>query len=243
MMKKIAEEISGWEASDERLKVAKEDLVETNALHLWNSYLSNGDYFSRYRQVFSILGFLCVETLEDEGNLLLERVIEILVKLAESPYRIVRFCSIIAFASIFRSLTISIEEAHGKIESLKSKKKSANKAVDAKLLKAQVEALNELISLSVTFMLIPKSKDICPIVREEVYSNLIHYLERRDLDTISDIKDEDHTIIDIVLQSINDEDKSAKAKGIELVEKFLLKSFNHTPVTQSEKLYEDLLKS
>lgn len=244
-MKKIAKENSTWTANDEELRVDKEDLIETTALHLWNSYLSNGDYYGRYRQIFSILGFLCIENMDGEGNSILESTIEIIVKLAESPYRIVRFCSIIAFASIFRSLTVSIEEIKGKIEALKSKKKSANNAVEAKLAKSQFDALEELISLGVQYALIPKSKDVCPIVREEVYSNLIHYLERRDIDSILKFKEEgtNESIIQIVIRSINDEDKSAKSKGIELVEKFLLKCFNHTPVTKPNDLYEDLLKA
>jgi len=76
-MKNVTNNLSDWEATHNSLMVKKEDLVETKALLLWNSYLSNNEYYSRYRQIFSIVGFMSLENYDGKGKGIIETMIEI----------------------------------------------------------------------------------------------------------------------------------------------------------------------
>lgn len=238
MAKKLAKNSADFKADDKRLQVEKEDLINTNALMLWNSYLSNNDYFSKFRQIFSIIGFLCVEEFSTYGKGVEEALIEIFVKLIESPYRIVRFSSIIAFTSFFRSLSTSIDETEAKIDTFKGKK-SAAKRNEKKYVESVVEELNEFIVISFEFVLLTKAKDICPIVREEVYASITHYLDKREFKSLENLEAE---LANAVLRAINDEDKTAKTKGIELAEMYLQKHFKRSKVSKKDDFYEDVLR-
>jgi len=85
--------------------------------------------------------------------------------------------------------------------------------------------------------------DVCPIIREEVYSTLQYCIEKRDLQTVDNLQNEHNVrLLDVVLQVFNDGDKSAKTKGIEFAEKYLIKSFKYTKITEVDEFYEEVFK-
>lgn len=102
-----------------------------------------------------------------------------------------------------------------------------------------------LIRLIGEYIVIPKSKDICPIVREEVYSLLTDfftkqkYVER--ISTYENENDETEEIQRLILYAMIDEDKATRVKGIELAETFL-RSNTKGKKNEKSEFYQNILK-
>jgi hypothetical protein len=216
--------------------------MDTKAVVLWNSYLSNGDFFGKVKQIFSILGFLCIENFSSKGEEILDKFVAILTKFSTVPFRIARFCSVIASISLLKSLSTNIEEVESRLQSIKKKRKSGNTAVEYKIKEDIRDSLQEKICILLKQILFEKSSDVCPSIREETFAAFTSYLEKRGGTLIQDIQSEEGSALsDIVLEAISDEDKAAKLKGIELTEIYCTQKFGSTKVTQPETFFDNVL--
>lgn len=170
-------------------------------------------------------------------------LIETMNKLLQAPFRLIRFSTMVAYTSLFRSLVTSLDETEQKLSVVKSKKKSNNKRMDERLLQDTLKEIENFLNLSFEFIIFNESRDVCPAIREEVYSCLTYYIEKQGLKNLDEIKAENDTeITDVVLHAINDKDKEAKLKGIELVTRYLEKNFSHVEVNNKEAFYENIFK-
>jgi hypothetical protein len=237
-MNRIIRDPQEWKSDDEALEKTTEQFNESNTMLLWNSYVAGTDYCIRYKQIFSIFGFICIERSADDCIKLIESLIEVQQSLLNSPYRVVRFVSLLSFVSLFRSMVTSLHELEDKIHSLKKKKLKGEQLLSISVSEAKISDLKELIGISFEFIIFPKSIDISPVVREEIYSIVSHYIEsHKDLQIATD-----YTLEALVLKSLGDTDRQAKLKAIELTEKFISKKFNYKEQSETDDFYDDVFK-
>lgn len=103
IVKKLFEDALKVKLDTLKFDMTKEQLSESNTLVLWNSYYSNGDYYINFKQIFSILSFICFESGLPEHEGIIDKIILALSKLSDSTYRRVRFPAMIAAGALFRS--------------------------------------------------------------------------------------------------------------------------------------------
>ena len=128
-----------------------------------------------------------------------------------------------------------------KVKSAKSKKTKADKEniEQYKIVEEYLQLIGELIIL-------PKSKDICPIIREEIYSVFTDFLSgNQSIDSITtlDRKSEQNMVYDLLYQAILDDDKSARSKGIQTVKQFLSVPFLKDSKSKTDKDGPDFYKT
>ena len=238
LMKMIWDNPSQFDSSHEIFKVDSKQIVGSHVLDIWNAYISDSDYFCKYKQIFSILGFKWIEISTDSSILILETLIETFNRLLTSPFRIVRFISIIAFDSLFRSITISADEKEAEIE-LMERKKSQEAKESKKIWEGVLAQLNELIDLGFEFTFLAKSSDVYPLIREEVYNTLTFYFEKREFKRVKKYSDD---LKEVVIKAIKDTDKMAKQKGIVFAEIFLRLMIDSTKISKQDEFYENVFK-
>ena len=205
------------DSSHEIFKFDPKQIVGSHLLDIWNAYISDSDYFCKYKQIFSILGFKWIEISTDSSILILETLIETFNRFLTSSFRIVRFISIIAIDSLFRSIIISADEKEAEIE-LIERKKSQEAKESKKIWEGILVKLNKLIDLGFEFAFLAKSSDVYSLVREEVYNTLTFYLKKWDFKRVKKYSD---GLKEVVIKAIKDTDKMAKQKGIVLAEIFI----------------------
>ena len=191
-------------------------------LGFWKAYMSNSDGLMFFKQVFSILVFLCLEDYtNDDGAFIIEKLVKVLIKLSQSSYRNVRFPVILAIRGLFKSLLTVAKDTKRKIDADRARKKPRAQ----KLLKDHSLMIQGFIQSIGEHVIIPRSTDICSMFREEIYMILIDYMEKEMLDyPIAEYIDKKERIKNtesIIVNSMVDQDKSARMKGIILTEKYL----------------------
>ena len=82
-MKELYKNPDSFKPDNEKLKIDMNRLLESNTLHLWNSYISNSNYLVCFKQFFSVLVFLCLENKDyEDGKFIIEKITKALVKLS-----------------------------------------------------------------------------------------------------------------------------------------------------------------
>ena len=142
----MSDEPSGFDQDNELFELSEDQIIKSKLLDIWNAYISNKDYFIKFKQIFSILGFIWIEKISESSYSIVERMIEIFARLLNSSHRIVRFITIVAFDSLFRSITISTDEKEGELELIKRKR--SNEAKESKKIwEEQLEQLSEITTI------------------------------------------------------------------------------------------------
>lgn len=243
-MNSILRDPQAWKADDKALEKTTEQVNESNTVLLWNSYVAGTDYCNRYKQIFSIFGFICIERSADGCIQLIESLIEIQQSLLTSGYRVVRFVALLSFISLFRSIVTSLHELEDKVKLLRNKKGKGSHKLSLDASEAKINDLKELLGISFEFIIFPRSNDISPIVREEIYSIVSHFLEKSDIESYQQLKiTSDDTLEALVTASLEDTDRMAKLKGIELTEKYMSKTFNYKEVSEPVVFIDEIFKS
>ncbi|CAI2374223.1 unnamed protein product [Moneuplotes crassus] len=228
-------------------EIESENISEDNSqvIDFWHSLTEKSDYYIKFKQLFSILVFSCIEE-EKTGEERIKAIQELLFSLitfSKVNFRFLRIANSVAFNSLFRGLVANFEEIVQDIKTSKSKKKRKVKENQRlNTLKEVRESLVQCLACCFEYLFLKHYHDISPIIREQIFDSLSLFYNRVDFDVPNEFEIEDFCMDKVFFFALKEAEKSVKFKALEFCDVYLRKRAENKNQSKDQNFDEEVFQ-